>query len=590
MLSATVQNLTSAVYPAFFLHASSPWQIGTRVFRASREFGGRRGFSDLSVWNCYQTVFVREAWRRGASSHSKTALRKMASEHGSHPHPQTHTHAHPHELPRKASLGDGTGHGPAYAVGKHKVSMKLFAKNRERLCQRLLRQQTAAAPSSGMADSRLVVLLQGGPSDTRYCTDVDLLFRQESFFHWAFGVLEPDCLGAIDVRTGSSTLFVPRLPDSYAVWMGKLWTLADFKSRYMVDEVHYTDEMADKLPAEALLLTLTGVNSDSGKTTKEASFKGIERFRVDSSLLYPEICECRLLKTVDEQEVLRYANKISSAAHREVMRKVRPGMKEYQLESEFLHAAYGGGGCRHVAYTCICGTGENSGTLHYNVNDRVINDGDMCLFDMGAEYYCYASDITCSFPANGKFSPDQKLVYEAVLKANRGVMAAIKPGVSWLEMHLLAERTLLEELKRGGLLQGDVEQMMEARLPAVFMPHGLGHLLGIDVHDVGGYPAGTARINKPGLRSLRTTRVLQPGMVLTVEPGCYFIDPLLDAALAHPEHGKFLVADMIKRFRGFGGVRIEDDIIVTQHGMELLTDVPRTVDEIEAFMAESRHA
>ena len=201
----------------------------------------------------------------------------------------------------------------------------------------------------------------------------------------------------------------------------------------------------------------------------------------------------------------------------------------------------------------------------------------------------YTSDITCSFPANGKFTPKQRLIYEAVLASSRAVMKALKPGVSWTDMHLLAERVALEALKAGGLLVGDVSQMMDARLGAVFMPHGLGHFLGLDVHDVHGYPAaGPPRSSEAGLRSLRTARVMAPRMVLTIEPGIYFGEYNLDTALADPVKSQFLVAEKINEYRGFGGVRIEDDIAVTENGMELMTDVPRTVEEIEKIMAKCK--
>ena len=213
----------------------------------------------------------------------------------------------------------------------------------------------------------------------------------------------------------------------------------------------------------------------------------------------------------------------------------------------------------------------------------------MCLFDMGCEYYCYSSDITCSFPANGKFTSDQKIIYEAVLKASRAVMSQVKPGVSWVDMHLLAERVQLEELKKHNLLQGDINEMMKHNLGAIFMPGGLGHFMGCDVHDVGGYlESCPPRRTEPGLKSLRTTRVLEAGMVLTIEPGIYFIESQLDKALNDPKLSTFLVKENIERFRNFGGVRIEDDIAITKNGMELLTDVPRTVNEIESLMAEGR--
>ncbi|GFO06029.1 Pol polyprotein [Plakobranchus ocellatus] len=342
----------------------------------------------------------------------------------------------------------------------------------------------------------------------------------------------------------------------------------------------------------SVLLTLHGLNTDSGKYNMEAVFEGIANFTVNNEHLHPEISECRVFKSDLELQVLRYACKISSDAHIQVMKNVRPGMYEYQAESIFRHYCSFTGGLRMMGYTCVCGTGINSSVLHYGhagaPNSKKLEDGDMCLFDMGGEYYCYGSDITCSFPANGKFTADQRAIYEAVLAAAEAVMKAIKPGVSWVDMHKLAERQILQHLVQLGLLQGSVDQMMDVRLGAVFLPHGLGHMLGIDTHDVGGYPEGTQRINEPGLKSLRTVRTLEPRMVLTVEPGCYFVDHLLDSALANEQQRGFIVENVLRRFRGFGGVRIEEDVLVTETGMELLSCVPRTVEEIERVMAEGR--
>uniref|UniRef100_A0AC11ELU3 Peptidase D n=1 Tax=Ovis aries TaxID=9940 RepID=A0AC11ELU3_SHEEP len=380
--------------------------------------------------------------------------------------------------------------GPSFWLGNEtlKVPLALFALNRQRLCERLRKNPAVQAGS--------VVVLQGGEETQRYCTDTGVLFRQESFFHWAFGVTEPGCYGVIDVDTGTSTLFVPRLPPSHATWMGKIHSKEHFKEKYAVNDVQYTDEIASVLTSRSpsVLLTLRGVNTDSGSICREASFEGISKFNVNNTILHPEIVECRVFKTDMELEVLRYTNKISSEAHREVMKAVKVGMKEYEMESLFEHYCYSRGGMRHSSYTCICGSGENSAVLHYGhagaPNDKTIQDGDMCVFDMGGEYYCFASDITCSFPANGKFTPDQKAIYEAVLRSCRAVMSAMKPGVWWPDMHRLADRIHLEELARIGLLTGSVDAMVQVHLGAVFMPHGLGHFLGLDVHDVGGYPEG----------------------------------------------------------------------------------------------------
>merc|ERR1712223_1872455 len=284
-------------------------------------------------------------------------------------------------------------------------------------------------------------------------------------------------------------------------------------------------------------------------------------------------------------------SRMSSAAHMHVMRNLKPGMREYQAEAMFMNYAYFHGGCRHVSYTCICGAGRSGSVLHYGhagaPNDQPVEATDIVLFDMGAEYYCFCSDITCSYPVSGKFTDKQKVIYNAVWRATKAVLEAAKPGVSWPDMHILANREVLLSLLEAGILQGDIDEMMAVNLAGrVFQPHGLGHFMGMDVHDVGGYLEGHPdRRQGPGLRNLRTARVLQANMVLTVEPGCYFIDHLLDRAFADPELSRFLVADRINEYRGFGGVRIEDDVIVTETGMEVMSVVPRTVEDIEAWMA-----
>ncbi|XP_022790041.1 xaa-Pro dipeptidase-like isoform X2 [Stylophora pistillata] len=447
------------------------------------------------------------------------------------------------------------------------VPLSLHAINRRRLCKRLT--NNTAVPKGA------IILLQGGEQHQRYCTDVDVVFRQESFFHWAFGVLETGCFGAVEVDSTCAILFFPKPPPGYPKWVGMKNGLEHLRKRYEVEEVYYINQIVDVLDKKnpSVLLTLKGINTDSRHICKEAIFENMNN---------------RVFKTTQELDVIRYANKISSKAHKEVMKHVRPGMTTYQGESLFQHYCFYHGGCRHLAYNCLMASGVDCACPSHTVevDSKVIQDGDMCLFDMGCEYYCYASDITCSFPANGKFTDDQRKIYEICLRANRGVMAAIKPGVSWADMHRLADRIQLKGLRDIGLLEGDVNEMMKLHLGAVFMPYGLGHLMGVDVHDVGGYPKGTERINEPGLRSLRTIRVLEEGMVLTIEPGIHFIRGLVEEALENSDTACFFNREVLDRFWRVGGVHIEDDIVVTSDGVELLTDVPRTVDEIEALMAQ----
>lgn len=395
-------------------------------------------------------------------------------------------------------------------------------------------------------------------------------------------------MGAIDVSTKTAHLFIPDVTQNYDVWRGPPLSIQEMIKKYQISQVHNRSQIVQVLKSlnPGLLLTLKGVNADSNHRTLEARFDGIDKFQVNNSVLYEQICDLRVFKTDLEIEVLRYVIDISSEAHRNVMRFAKPGVTEFQCEAEFLHYCYGTGGCRHAAYTSICASGANTAVLHYgrgSPNRKMIEPGDMCLFDMGASYFGYCADITCSFPANGKFTPTQKLIYEAVLAAHHAVFKVLKPGVNWCDMHILAQRTLLSELKKGGILKGDVEGMLSTGLGSVFQPHGLGHFLGLDVHDVGGF-IGSTRSEQKGLTMLKTTRVLQERMVITLEPGCYFVDTLLDEALENQAMAKFFVQDVIKKFRGFGGIRIEDDILITKQGAVNLTKVPRTVHEVENWI------
>jgi Xaa-Pro dipeptidase len=447
-----------------------------------------------------------------------------------------------------------------------------------------------AFDANGFAQNSAIIL-QGGETQYRHDTDHELLFRQESFFHYLFGVKEPDFYGAVCLDTKKSILFIPRLPQSYAVWMGEIYPPEYFVRLYGVDEVFYVDEMAHTLRnilGTENLYVLDGKNTDSGSNYKHPEFAEMDTFHIETKPLMHLLSECRLIKTEHEIELMRYACRISSEAHTEVMKKSRPGMSEFQCEAIFKYYVYDKGGCRNCSYTCICASGSAGAILHYGhagaPNDRVIQDGDMMMFDMGAEYHCYGADISRSYPINGVFTDDQRLIYETVLAAQQAVLDIMKPGINWRDMHRLAERIMMEKLLEHGFLNGTVDELMEAYIPNLFMPHGLGHLLGIDTHDVGGYPGDMLRTQEPGLKSLRCGRELLEGMILTVEPGLYFNRFNLEPAFTDEKYSKYLNADKIRQFFSFGGVRIEDDVVVTADGIEILSNAPKTVEEIEAVM------
>lgn len=235
--------------------------------------------------------------------------------------------------------------------------------------------------------------------------------------------------------------------------------------------------------------------------------------------------------------------------------------------------------------------------LHYIKNDAPFsgNRNDFLLVDAGTEFNLYASDITRTYPVGGKFSGDHKVVYEIVLEAMNSVIEKLKPGVAYEDLHRLALRIICQGLQKvcptlmqAGILVGSTKDLISNHVPAIFFPHGLGHFLGLDVHDCGGYPKGVDRIQEPGIRYLRMRRVLQQGHVITIEPGCYFVDALIDPALADPKLAKFFNTEILNRFRAVGGVRIEDDIAITETGYDILSkSVPKTVEEIEAVMRVS---
>ncbi|KAJ3079161.1 hypothetical protein HDU99_000140, partial [Rhizoclosmatium hyalinum] len=404
----------------------------------------------------------------------------------------------------------------------------------------------------------------------------------------------PDLYGLLDFSTGLSHVFIPRLDIDYEIWCGKIVPPSGYAQRYGIDCVHFGDELTDVLKAlGGPIHILSGINSDSKRAIVKVDVQSLIDMEVIDAVLYRVMVESRAIKSGLELDLMRYVNNFASKAHINVMQNCKPGLMEFQLESLFLHYASFEGGSRYSAYTCICGCGPNGAVLHYGhagaPNSGRIKDGDMCLLDMGAEYHCYASDITCSYPSNGKFTQKQKGIYNAVLDALLAVREAVKEGVEWVEMHLLAERMIVKGLVAEGIvLLGDktLDQVLDLEIGALFFPHGLGHLMGMDTHDVGGYPQGISRHSRPGLSSLRLNRPLKAGMVLTNEPGCYFIEALLVPALDDPVKGPHLNRDLILGdYANFGGVRLEEDLIITVDGCENMTDVPRTVEDIEAVMS-----
>lgn len=424
-----------------------------------------------------------------------------------------------------------------------------------------------------------VVYIQGADTMYRYGTDYEFPFRQESNFWYLTGANEAGCSLILDLKKEEYHLFVPKRDAQFAVWHGYVKTKEQYQEEYKPDHLHYSNEILSilkKLHPETVYCL----------TEEQAEFvEDLNRgFNVDTETLTDALTYCRVIKTEWEIEQMKNACRINDEAYITCIKAIKPGMMEYQMKAIFNEVQLKHG-LLQDAYNGIFASGVNASILHYVENDSKIADGDLFLMDAGFECNGYASDYTRTFPANGTFSKIQADIYQCVLNAHNEVIESIRPGVKMEDLHLMAARTMMGGLKHLGIIKGEIDDIMEKNIFALFFPHGLGHFLGLDTHDVGGYPKGVERIDRPGIKFLRTRRELQPGMVITIEPGIYFVPAVLEPAMEDPEKAEFLDIEKVKSLLNFGGIRIEDDILVTESGYENLTNVPKEIAEIEALMA-----
>ncbi len=425
-----------------------------------------------------------------------------------------------------------------------------------------------------------IVYMKGAELKYRYDTDYEFAFRQESNFWYLTGVNEPDFHLILDLQKQEYHLFVPRRDAQYAVWHGRVKTKEQYQEEYQPDHLHYEG----KLPQ-----VLRDLDPDKIYCIDEEQAEFIEEFErktpIDLDALSDAITHCRVFKTDWELDQLREAARVNNIAHQAVLEALEPGKYEHELKAVFDYHQINNG-LMQDAYNGIFAGGENSAILHYVENNRQIKEGDLFLIDAGYECNGYASDVTRTYPASGEFNNVQAQVYEAVLEAQKQVIESSRPDVKMEDLHILAARVMMQGLKDAGIVSGDIDDLMEKDIFALFFPHGLGHFIGLDTHDVGGYPKGVDRIERPGIKYLRMRRTLQPGMVLTIEPGLYFVPALLKPALEDDTTSQFLNESKLQDMLDFGGVRIEDNLIITEDGFENLTDVPKERADIEKVMAE----
>jgi Xaa-Pro dipeptidase len=450
-------------------------------------------------------------------------------------------------------------------------------------CDRTLHRNRLIESFSSEKSTHSVIYLKGTQHSLRIPTsDVDQTFRQESNFFWATGCNEADCAAVINLTNGELILLIPERDDDYALWCGEYPVEEDYKKTLGANRIVYNS--ADNLKH---LLAELGVKNLFTLKNCENCVKEIigSNVNVDGTRLYGILRDLRMIKTQDEVEEMRKICKIAADAHVQVMRHAKPGMYEYELESVFIHNTQKRG-ARNLAYQVIAAGDDRGATLHYVNNDKIIHDGGLFLIDAGAESpFLYASDITRTFPVNGKFTKEQREIYEIVLEANKTVIQNMKPGVSWVDMHRLADRIITQGLLNLGFLVGPLQELLDNHLGGYFFPHGLGHSIGLDVHDPPNRDGSFQPINEPGIQALRVHCILKEGIALTVEPGLYFVPRLLRKVLADQNLAKYLNREKVEKFFSFGGVRIEDNVVVTKDGVEVLTkDVPKEIDDLEKII------
>jgi len=414
-----------------------------------------------------------------------------------------------------------------------------------------------------------VAILPAAPIAIRN-RDVDYTYRQDSDFQYLSGFPEPDAVIVLipGRKHGEYILFCRERDMEMETWNGKRAGQAGACEIYAADDSFPINDIDDILPGMIEGCERVFANMGTHPEFDQHVLQWVNKIRSMSRSgsrapgefvsLEHLLHDMRLYKSRAEIALHRKAMNVSVMAHKEAMRITEPGMMEYEVEAEILYHFHRHG--MQTAYSSIVGSGENGCILHYTENSAELQDGDLLLIDAGAEMECYAADITRTFPVNGVFSKAQKALYQVVLDAQSAAIDKVRPGCHWDESHLAAVEVLTEGLVELGILKGKVKKLIKEEAYRRFYMHRTGHWLGMDVHDVGDYKVDSE------------WRELEPGMMLTVEPGLYI--PVGSKGVA-------------KKWWNTG-IRIEDDVLVTRDGPKVMTEAaPKTVDEIQDWMAQS---
>lgn len=418
-------------------------------------------------------------------------------------------------------------------------------------------------------------------------------FRQDSTFLYYFGLDKAGLAAIIDVESGEEWIVGDEITMDDVIWAGPQPTLQEQATRVGVVKT---------LPKSALEAKIKGSLSTGRTVHFLPPYRPEHTLKINhwtdwaladipqkaSVEFIRAVINQRSYKTDEEIIELDRAVNISGQMHVNAIRATHAGKYEYEIVGTVHGTARSGGG--DLAYPIILSV--DGQTLHNHYHGNRLKSGQLVLGDFGAETAThYAGDITRTWPVDKTFTQQQKEIYQIVLDANMNVINALRPGITYLDCHNLAWRTVAEGLKELGLLRGDTDEMVALGVPALFMPHGVGHMIGMDVHDMEnlgenyiGYREGLERSDLLGLKSLRMAKDLEAGFVLTIEPGIYFIPELIQLWESQHKFQEYIRYDRLSEYQGFGGVRIEDNYLITTDGAQLIGDpIPKTIPEIEAL-------
>jgi len=423
-------------------------------------------------------------------------------------------------------------------------------------------------------------------------------YRQDSHFRYFFGLNHPGFAGVIDVDNGQDFIFGNDVDIEDIIWMGEQPLVSDMAAEAgVLNTAPYGDLASFLDQAKKSGRTIHYLPPYRGETKIElAEWLGIPVAELKAGASVELIKAVVKLKEIKDSHEIAELEKAADAAylmHTTGMKMCKPGIKEQEIAGTMEGIALALSG--PVSFPIILSM--DGQTLHNHYHGNILTEGRMVVIDAGCEMLSgYCSDITRTVPVGGKFNARQAGIYQAVLDANMAVINALKPGIRYFDMHMLAARTLTAALKEIGLMKGDVDAAVAAGAHTLFFPHGLGHMLGMDVHDLEGvgenyvgYDETISRATEFGTAYLRLAKTLKPGFVLTVEPGCYFIPALIDQFRSEGKFKDFINYNLVETYKTFGGIRIEDDVLITETGHKVLGKaIPKTIAEIEKTMAEPR--